>query len=98
MKTDLNRRKFLKTGAVLTLAPAALAAHGQAFAQAAHVDPEGAQAAALQYAHQSPKADQNCANCALYSGDPSAEWGPCAIFPGQSVSSQGWCTAWAAKG
>ncbi|MCG6888043.1 MAG: high-potential iron-sulfur protein [Gammaproteobacteria bacterium] len=46
----------------------------------------------MAYTHQSAKADSNCANCQLYSG--TADWGPCAIFPGRQVAGAGWCSAW----
>jgi hypothetical protein len=49
------------------------------------------------------KDSQYCYNCQLYSGQPDAEWGPCAIFSYRNnpqtnkpfvVSAQGWCQAW----
>ena len=89
MKPSINRRKFVQSVAAIStiplLAPALL--------RAGQLDPENAQAKALQYTHQSAKADQICGNCQLYTGDPAAEWGTCAIFPGQEVASAGWCTA-----
>ena len=97
MKQTITRRNFLKTGAALSLAPAALLGHNRAFASG-QLDPENAQAVALEYTHASTVADQNCANCRLYTGDASAEWGPCSIFPGQNVAAAGWCKAWVAKG
>lgn len=42
-------------------------------------------------------AKQLCENCVLYSGEKSAEWGNCTIFPGKQVNAKGWCTAWAPK-
>lgn len=97
MKHDKSRRKFLTTGVALSLVPAAMLTTNRAFAQSGQLDPENPQAKALQYVHESPVAGQNCANCQLYTGDASAEWGPCAIFPGQNVASAGWCKAWVAK-
>ena len=73
MNQDLSRRKFLLTGAALSLAPVAVIAHKSAFAQSGQLDPENAQAAALQYTHESAVAGQNCANCQLYTGAASAE-------------------------
>ena len=93
MKPLTNRRKFVQSLAALSafpiLAPALL--------KAGQLDPENAQAKALQYTHTSAMADKICGNCQLYTGDPAAEWGPCAIFPGQEVASAGWCTAWVQK-
>ena len=62
-----------------------------------HVDPADSQAKGLSYTHQSSKADANCSNCQLYSGDAGADWGPCAIFPGKHVAAKGWCSAWVKK-
>jgi hypothetical protein len=69
------------------------------------------QATALGYRHDAtqvdPKykrsADQVCANCQLYSGQPESKSGPCAIFSYRldpesrqpyTVSAQGWCLSW----
>lgn len=93
MKTDISRRKF-----VTALGAIPIIAVTQGSAQAAtQVDPEGAQAKALSYVHQSAMSDKNCANCQLYTGNAGAEWGPCALFPGQEVAAAGWCQAWVAK-
>lgn len=93
MKTSNQRRKFIQSMAALSVVPIL----APALARAGQLDPENAQAKALQYTHQSTMADKNCANCQLYTGDPAAEWGPCAIFPGQEVASAGWCAAWVLK-
>ena len=93
----MTRRKLLKAMAAASVVPFVAFDSSKALAQGAQVDPEGAQAKALGYIHQSAMADKNCANCQLYTGDPSKAWGPCAIFPGQNVASAGWCQAWAAK-
>ena len=98
MKHDISRRTLLKAGVALSLAPAAALTTGRVFAQSGQLDPEKPQAVALEYTHESAVAGQNCANCKLYTGDASAEWGPCAIFPGQNVAGAGWCKAWVAKG
>ncbi len=87
----LNRRQFVLSAAAVTAAPAVMFS---ASAVAAQVDPEGAAAKALKYVHASPNPDQVCTNCKLYQGDTSADWGPCAIFPGQEVAGGGWCSAW----
>ena len=42
------------------------------------------------------KENQNCANCALYSG-PDTGYGPCSIFAGKEVAAAGWCNVWAPK-
>jgi hypothetical protein len=38
-----------------------------------------------------------CSNCSLYSGKAGAGDGPCALFPGKSVSAKGWCSSWVKK-
>ena len=93
MKASITRRKFIKSISALSVFPVL----APALAQAAQLDPENPQAKALQYTHQSPTADKICGNCQLYTGDPGAEWGPCAIFPGQEVATAGWCSAWVMK-
>lgn len=40
---------------------------------------------------------QKCSNCGLYTGKPGEKQGPCAVFPGKMVSSNGWCTSWNKK-
>ncbi len=94
MKT-MNRRRFLGSAVVLVAAPSLMMANRSA--AAAKVDPNDPQAKALSYVHESPKADQNCANCQLYLGAASDVWGACAIFPGKQVAGAGWCSAWVKK-
>src|SRR5437763_9872188 len=42
------------------------------------------------------KPGSTCGNCKLYQGAGSVQGG-CLLFPGKSVKSGGWCSAWAAK-
>ena len=95
----LNRRQFLGSGAALVaLTPSLLiASRSAAAAEGPKVDPNDAQAKALSYTHESPKAENHCSNCQLYSGAADASWGPCAIFPGKQVAAGGWCSAWVKK-
>ena len=93
MKKPIDRRRFIQSMSALSVFPLL----APALAKAGQLDPENAQAKALQYTHQSAMADKICGNCQLYTGDPAADWGPCAIFPGQEVATDGWCTAWVAK-
>ena len=96
--TDIKRRKFVTmVGASATVIPlgalvASLPSHA-----ADPVDPESAQAQALQYMADSDK-EAHCANCTLYTGEEGAEYGPCPLFPGAEVHAAGWCSAWVAKG
>lgn len=93
MKPSITRRRAIQSIAALSVIPIL----APALATAGQLDPENAQAKALQYTHQSTKTEAICGNCQLYTGNPAAEWGACAIFPGQLVASAGWCTAWVAK-
>lgn len=96
---DISRRKMLGLSAAAMIVGPALVTYKSALAaDMPHVDPNDAQAKALTYVNESAKADANCANCQLYTGDPAADWGPCQIFPGKQVASAGWCSAWVKKG
>lgn len=93
---SIERRKFLHRAAVtVAVGPLAVVTVNPARADAHdRVDPDGPQAKALSYVHQSPSADTVCANCGLYTGAADSDWGPCAIFPGKQVAAAGWCSAW----
>lgn len=96
--TDIKRRKFVTLmGAGATVIPvsalvASLPSHAQEL-----VDPESTQAKSLQYVAASENAEQNCANCALYTGAEGDASGPCPLFPGAIVAAEGHCSAWVAK-
>jgi hypothetical protein len=51
---------------------------------------------ALQYVHQSPHADQHCANCQFFT-PKSGERGNCQLFAQGLVEAKGWCTSWTKK-
>src|SRR5262249_40666001 len=67
-----------------------------------HVAADDQNAKALSYTEEASKAGpphlagQQCANCTFFSGG-SAAYGPCPLFPGKSVNSKGWCTAYAKR-
>jgi len=98
MKQQMTRRKLLKAITLSGVFPSITIGSMNALASLTELDPENAQAKALQYIHQSTVADRVCGNCRLYTGDASQEWGPCAIFPGKNVATIGWCKAWVAMG
>jgi hypothetical protein len=98
IKQKLTRRNFLKAVTLFGISPSIIISGMKALASSPQLDPENAQAKALEYSHQSSIADKNCANCRLYTGVVSQGWGPCAIFPGQNVATAGWCKAWVARG
>lgn len=43
------------------------------------------------------KTGQVCENCALYTGKPGEEEGPCTVFQNKLVTSKGWCATYAPK-
>ena len=71
------------------------------------VDAKDAQAVALGYVEDAPKADtarfknyiagNDCSNCVLYQGKLGEAAGPCPLFTGKNVAARGWCTSWAKK-
>lgn len=96
--TDKTRRKFVSLmGAGAAVVPlsalvGALPSHAQD--DLPLVDPASAQATALQYVEVSEKDGQACSNCSLYTGTEGSENGPCPLFPGNSVTANGWCSAY----
>ena len=58
----------------------------------------------LGYKHDASEVDPNewpgyqeghiCANCRLYHGADGDEWGPCDLFAGMLVNTNGWCKSW----
>lgn len=97
--TDIKRRKFVTLmGATATVVPVAALVASLPSHAADLVDPESAQAKALQYAAETTSATASCSNCALYSGAKGDESGPCPLFPGAAVGANSWCSAHVPKG
>lgn len=98
--TDIKRRKFISlvgVGATAIPVSALIASLPSHASDLVAVDPESAQAKALQYVSESEKGNSNCGNCTLYSGAESEDSGPCPLFPGSAVMSAGWCSAYVPK-
>lgn len=102
---DNGRRRFLRgavAGVVAVPIAGLLGARPAGAADKPHLDPNNAQAKALNYVHDAAEASDNpafeegahCANCIQWTGG-DAEWGGCNIFPANTVHRDGWCTAWA---
>lgn len=90
--TDRSRRKFNKVlGGGVALIPLS-AVLGSRTASAAAVDPESAQAKALQFVVESAKQDQLCSGCIFYTSVDDAN-GNCVIFANGEVPARGWCTS-----
>ena len=96
--TDKTRRRFIgmvgAAGAVVPLSTIVGTLPSRAQGDLPLVDPESAQAQALQYVEESPNPEQNCANCSLYQAEEGAEQGPCPLFPGNAVLANAWCSAY----
>ncbi len=108
MQNSMSRRALINQALmVAALIPAARIGTANAAAAAPPVDPNDPAAKSLGYSADSSKVDaaanathkpdQVCANCAQYQGKAGDAEGPCAIFPGKSVASKGWCKVWAKK-
>lgn len=101
MKTipTTSRRQFLATCAIgiATVPLAGLLRAGAArAAELPKLSLEDPTAKALNYVEQSTTEGQRCNNCQFWQGG-DADWGPCPLFPGKSVSARGWCTSWTKK-
>jgi hypothetical protein len=104
---DSSRRRFL--GQAITAALAGLTL--DAFAGPAAAPPalpkltqDNPQAKALAYTENAAtvknpvyKPGSVCANCNFYKGAKGQAYGPCQMFPQNSVAAKGWCAAWAKK-
>lgn len=111
MSHDASRRRFLNIALVsAAAAPLALSSlQADAAAPAASktlpkLPLTDAAAKALAYSenaaavkHAAFKAGSNCANCNLYKGAKGQAYGPCTIFPKNTVAAKGWCSAWVKK-
>jgi hypothetical protein len=96
-----DRRQFLKLAAsgLAALSLGRVILPERAAAQAQEVDPKDPLAVSLGYACDGAKAPGHaeghfCKNCQLYSGAADAKNGPCALFQGKLVCSEGWCKSW----
>lgn len=80
---------------------------GQA-AELPHIAPADPAARALAYTENGSKIDakaeplfktgNHCGNCKLFqAAQAKGDYAPCLIFPGKSVSTNGWCRVWAPK-
>lgn len=97
--TDIKRRKFvtfLSAGAAAVPLSALITSLPSHAADPA-VDPESAQAKALQYVVMTEVEGKMCSGCALYSGAEGSDMGGCPLFPGSSVPAAAWCSAYVPK-
>ncbi|MBF6023478.1 high-potential iron-sulfur protein [Lysobacter niastensis] len=105
---DPSRRRFLVQAIAVSVAAMAVnTAAGQAAKPAAALPKlplDNPTAKALAYTenaasvkHPSFKPGSHCANCNLYKGVAGQAYGPCQLFPQNSVAAKGWCSGWAKK-
>ena len=103
-KSRRNALKFAIGAAVVVPLGGLLSSKSVLAADLPQVDPASPAAVGLKYVHDAtkatradkpgtPGANQTCANCQL-ALSTEGDWVPCSIFPGKSVSSKGWCSAW----
>jgi hypothetical protein len=98
MNRVITRRALVK-GCIAagTFVPVAGFFSTTADADSPALDPGEPTAKALNYVTKSAKGDASCANCSQFQGKAGDAMGPCVIFPGKSVASAGWCSAWVKK-
>jgi hypothetical protein len=108
-KDNCSRRSVLTligaAGAALMVGSRPMRAQGAA-QDLPHLDPSDPTAKALGYTEDATKVDKSrfpafkpaarCANCNFFQGT-GGPYGPCQIFPGKSVSANGWCASHSPK-
>ncbi|MFZ1827745.1 MAG: high-potential iron-sulfur protein [Candidatus Competibacteraceae bacterium] len=101
---DNNRRRFIRMTAIgLAAAPFAHALLSGTARAADLISESDPTAVALKYKADATKAAERkdatalCSNCNFYTGKAGEAGGPCTLFQGKLVATNGWCTAWAKK-
>jgi hypothetical protein len=109
-KDNCSRRSMLTligaAGAALVVGlPAISAAQGAGGKDLPHLDPSDPTAKALGYSDDATKVDKTkfpaykagakCSTCNFFQG--TTGYGPCQIFPGKAVNSNGWCASHSPK-
>ncbi len=104
----INRRQFLGAMVAASASLPLLRMQSVNAGELPHVGGDDPMAQALGYVADAAAIDpakthgyktgSRCSSCALYRGNASDAFGPCATFPGKAVSKDGWCMAYAARG
>lgn len=110
MQSKITRRALVKSGLIASAIVPALGLIGNTASAAADLpalDPKDPAAVTLGFDNDSAKvdaaanpthtADQKCANCQQFLGNPSDARGGCVLFAGKSVPAAGWCKVWRKK-
>lgn len=95
-----NRRAFLSVfgRGIIALPLINLTIHKPTFAaEGENLNPDDPAAKSLAYTHNSSDPSRRCGGCQFYTGAKDSSWGPCVIFPGKLVSTEGVCNSWYAK-
>ena len=102
--SHLSRRNFLRNLVIAAPAGSLIMADPALAQDLPKVAADDPQAMALQYVEVASESSapnykdgQSCANCNFIQGEDGAAYRPCALFPGKSVASAGWCISWVAK-
>jgi len=107
MPQSLDRREALRQIGAIAAWLAALRASTSIAAELPHLTSSNPSAASLGYTEDSGSVDerkfpkhqatQRCANCKSFQGAAGAAFGPCALYPGNAVNANGWCSGYTAK-
>jgi high potential iron-sulfur protein len=102
-----TRRTLLKSLAVAAAAAALVPIRRVAAADSPHLDVKDPAAVAVGYVETAAQVDlkkypayikgSTCENCLLLQGSSGPHYRPCNLFPGKSVSVDGWCSGWSAE-
>lgn len=107
MQHDPRRRRFLLTAVAAAAAMPLLAGAARTEAAATPLpklplaDPAAKALAytddAAKVKHAAFKPGSSCANCNFFKAEAGQAYGPCTLFPKNTVAAKGWCSAWAKK-
>ena len=109
MSDPISRRDALKNLALMAgvLVTSQVGTRAQAADAAPHVTPTDPMAVSLSYFEDGSKVDvkkfptyaagQRCGTCLQFKGQAGDAFGPCTLFPGKVVSTNGWCKVYVKK-
>jgi hypothetical protein len=105
--TTASRRTLVKNLGAAVAAAALLPMRRSPAADAPHLDVKDPAAVAVGYVEKAAQVDvkkypayskgSTCENCLLLQGTSGPHYRPCNLFPGKTVSIDGWCSGWSAE-